>query len=150
MSNNPLIKIEYASVGDLGYIALLEKDFFSNEAYSLNIINNIFNQNNKNIIVSKYNDFLVGYMIVGNSIDFDEILKIAVLPNFRNKKIGKQLLSFLIDSTKKDILLEVSIKNENAIHFYLKNGFIKQSVRPKYYSDGSDALLMAYKKNEVL
>ena len=40
-------------------------------------------------------------------------------------------------------MLEVSVKNVVAFEFYSKMGFKKVSVRPKYYSNVDDAIIMS-------
>lgn len=53
--------------------------------------------------------------------------KLYVLPNHQGKKVGRMLLNFVLEETKKNkkitsILLNVNRKND-AVEFYLKNGF---------------------------
>ena len=72
-----------------------------------------------------------------------EILRIAVLPEIRNRGKGHLLLLELFSIAKiRPIFLEVSEKNEIAVNFYTKNGFQKISERRKYYADASSALIM--------
>ena len=40
------------------------------------------------------------------------------------------------------MLLEVSEGNEAAVAFYAAHGFTRIDVRPRYYRDGSDALVL--------
>lgn len=40
------------------------------------------------------------------------------------------------------MLLEVSERNEPALALYTKLGFVTDGMRPKYYADGSAAILM--------
>jgi ribosomal-protein-alanine N-acetyltransferase len=40
------------------------------------------------------------------------------------------------------MLLEVSERNEAAVAFYTAHGFSRIDVRPRYYRDGSDALVL--------
>ena len=41
------------------------------------------------------------------------------------------------------MMLEVSAANEAALAFYLRRGFARISTRPRYYRDGSDALVLS-------
>ena len=42
----------------------------------------------------------------------------------------------------KRIFLEVRVSNAAAMSLYLKRGYIGRYVRPRYYGDGEDALIM--------
>ena len=56
-----------------------------------------------------------------------ELTKMAVKPEYRNLKVGQQLLSHCINFAKqeqfKSLVLYSSTKLENAIYIYKKNGF---------------------------
>nr|WP_318023345.1 N-acetyltransferase [Ureaplasma urealyticum] len=106
----------------------------------------MFNDANYEIVIVEYEQKNIGYLIYMKTIDFNEILKIGVDENYRNLKVGSVLID-LLKQKKQNILLEVSSINENALNFYLKRGFIKQSIRKKYYADNSDAILMIWKYN---
>ena len=40
------------------------------------------------------------------------------------------------------VLLEVRVSNAPAMRLYLKRGYVGCGVRPRYYADGEDALIM--------
>ena len=75
-----------------------------------------------------------------------QILKIALAPAFRRRGIAAKLLSLLAadarDLGAHETSLEVRISNDVAQAFYKKLGMLKIGVRPRYYSDGEDALIM--------
>lgn len=80
-------------------------------------------------------------------IDEVHIATIAVHPDFRQMKIGQQLLAHVIDSAAGEgalhAFLEVRERNQAARKMYQKFGFVEVGVRPRYYSDtGEDAILM--------
>ena len=58
-----------------------------------------------------------------------ELSKMAVLPTFRGKKIGQQLLQYCLDFSKENnfekLLLYSNRSLENAIYIYRKYGFIE-------------------------
>ena len=43
----------------------------------------------------------------------------------------------------KRVFLEVRVSNSAALALYLKCGFCGKFVRPRYYGDGEDAVIMA-------
>ena len=86
------------------------------------------------------------YMITFNSATISQI---AILPPYRGKGYARKLLDAMeksfptdIDDVVETITLEVRVSNEKAIHLYNKNGYEKVTVKPKYYSNGEDALYM--------
>ena len=88
---------------------------------------------------------LVGFLTFSKSIDFCELMDVLVDKNYRRQGIATMLINYLVDSVKgvsPKIFLEVRATNDSAINLYQKHGFIKTSVRKKYYSDGEDAVIM--------
>ncbi|HEX9667763.1 MAG TPA: ribosomal protein S18-alanine N-acetyltransferase [Thermodesulfobacteriota bacterium] len=97
--------------------------------------------------VSKINGTVVGYIIAWKIYDEVHILNLAVHPEHRRRGIGRGLLNdcLLYFSNKgiKSAILEVRVRNKNAIKLYEKTGFRSVGFRRKYYSDtGEDALVM--------
>ena len=77
-----------------------------------------------------------------------QILNFAVSKNEQNKGIGSHLLIFFLKQIpiNSSVFLEVKESNFSAISLYNKLGFIKQSVRKSYYTDGSNALALHHNK----
>jgi ribosomal-protein-alanine N-acetyltransferase len=75
-----------------------------------------------------------------------DIQTIAVVPEFEGKGIGSGILTELIDEARRrkaaDVLLEVRADNPRAQQLYRRFGFEQIHVRPRYYRDGTDALIM--------
>ena len=84
-------------------------------------------------------------------IDELHITFIAVDPMNQRKGIGKLLLTDLIKRSKSlqinQIFLEVKQNNEPAKALYNSMGFKIVGKRPKFYQDGSDALLLNKETN---
>jgi len=75
------------------------------------------------------------------------LVSVAVLPEFRNKGIGKILVEESIKGVKSkncdEFHLEVRCSNTDAVRLYENLGYtIKQKLR-SYYRDGEDAYLMS-------
>ena len=74
------------------------------------------------------------------------IITIDVLPAARRLGLGKRLM-LLAEETLRErsverVILEVSVLNEDAIHFYESLGYVNRRIIPQYYTDGTDAFLM--------
>lgn len=128
----------------------LEKEGFGEAAYGYEQLKEMFISENYNFYVAidtKINK-MVGYLIIYDSIDVFEIIKIFVETNKRKTGIASTLLQFFLDRERnKEVLLEVRESNEVAIKFYENKKFEKISVRKKYYKDNDeDALIMKLNK----
>ena len=90
-------------------------------------------------------DNIVGYLIYDVIYDRCEIVNIYVMDEFRNRKIGTNMLKYLIDFGKRDnlynITLEVRKDNLCALKLYENMGFLSTAIRSGYY-DGVDGILM--------
>ena len=89
---------------------------------------------------------LVGYA-GGWVVDGDvQILKVGVDPAWRRHGIARELLSRVASDARdlgaRTCSLEVRAGNEGAQAFYRALDFESLGTRPRYYSDGEDALIM--------
>ena len=89
---------------------------------------------------------LVGYA-GGWVVDGDvQILKVGVDPTWRRHGIARELLSRVASDARdlgaRTCSLEVRAGNEGAQAFYRALDFESLGKRPRYYSDGEDALIM--------
>ena len=75
-----------------------------------------------------------------------QITNVAVSPEFRQKGIASALMDEMINHCREmdvySITLEVRVSNNAAISMYEKYGFERVGLRPKYYNNQEDALLM--------
>ncbi len=74
------------------------------------------------------------------------ITNVAVHPEHRRRGLGSLILQKLVEEGLSegvtDITLEVRVSNGPAIALYQTFGFEEAGVRPRYYRDGEDALIM--------
>ncbi len=96
--------------------------------------------------VTADNDETAGYLTGDWIVDYLHISNIAVKPDFRGKGCAKALLGRAVQETFKKrfgaITLEVRENNEAAVSLYKKAGFIVKGIRPKFYEDKYDGLLL--------
>ena len=127
----------------LQQISKLESELFGEHCYTYEQLLNMYNDQNYQYYVFLKEETVLGYLILLDTIDEYEIIKIGVAKNTQGMGIGSQLMA-LAKSLDKPLLLEVSSLNTNAIGFYEYHGFKLIFVRKKYYSDGSDGLIYKY------
>ncbi len=74
------------------------------------------------------------------------VLKIATLPQYRREGLARQLMEMaehhVEESGGDSLTLEVRISNDAAISMYNTLGYRDEGLRPGYYADGEDALIM--------
>jgi ribosomal-protein-alanine N-acetyltransferase len=128
--------IKKITVEQLKTIVACEEEF-NGEKYTYEQLENMIKDSNYVCLSYFDNDVLCGYLIAQDLLDYYDLLKIYVLPQYRKKGIGREL----IDNLNKKILLEVREKSP-AITFYEKMGFSMINIRKNYYSDGTNAIIM--------
>lgn len=87
--------------------------------------------------------FIVYSLICGEA----EVYDIAVSPAHRRKGIGEMLLKNMLQKCER-AFLEVRESNAGAKALYKKMGFKESGMRKGYYSDGENAVVMIYERNE--
>lgn len=85
----------------------------------------------------------VNYWIVGDEI---HLLNVSVDPSLRRRGLGARLIEHVAGRARESacsfITLEVRRGNRPAIALYRRHGFRPVGLRPRYYSDGEDAIIM--------
>lgn len=92
-------------------------------------------------------DKIVGYCGAWIVIDEAHVTNVAILPEYRGRKLGEALLRKMISVAKEmgavSMNLEVRVTNFVAQNLYRKLGFQNGGIRKNYYSDNQeDALVM--------
>ena len=79
------------------------------------------------------------YVLTGEA----DIVRVAVLPEHRNKGIAKAVLTKSLEYASGEVFLDVRESNSAAISLYKSLGFEDTGVRKDYYSDPTEnAVLM--------
>lgn len=89
---------------------------------------------------------LRGFAIGSLAGDEAEILTLAVEKGARGRGLGRALVVALLERLRAQgarcVSLEVRSRNAPAIALYRSLGFAHAGVRPRYYRDGEDALVL--------
>ena len=117
-----------------------------NDIMSLNCFNDEFEQTTRKYFVAVKNNIPIGYIGLFNTIDDCNIIGIAVLQDKQRQGIGSLLLNkakeYARENNIKTLSIEVDTKNDKAINFYKKVGFLVTNIRKNYYKNNSDAYIM--------
>jgi len=141
------------TIEDIEDVLIIEQSSFptpwSREAFYNELINNQFAR----YTVMVENENIIGYCGMWLVMDEAHITNIAVLPEFRGRRLGDALLEKVKHDAKMlgamKMTLEVRVSNEIAQSLYFKHGFKPGGIRKNYYTDNQeDAIVMWVNLNE--
>lgn len=128
-------------------IVALEEALFGADAWSLPSVVSELSGDDRFGVVAVADDEVVGYALTMRTGDAVDLQRIGVHPLRRRRGIARALLAQALERAVADgahrMLLEVSAANTTAIAFYAAEGFEELDRRPRYYRDGSDALVLS-------
>ena len=141
--------IREATINDVSDILKIEKQVFTNDNWSLEMLKSELNSKSdrKTLIIIKA-DKVIAYCMIRKFENEIHIINMAVKSSMQGRGYGKLLLKSFLDQLpiKSSVFLEVKHINFPAINLYLSVGFKNISSRTNYYRDGSDAMVMCLKK----
>jgi [ribosomal protein S18]-alanine N-acetyltransferase len=135
------------TAADIPTVHELERRLFPVDAWPLQMfLDELAQAETRRYVVAEHAGRIVGYAGLMCIEPIADVQTIAVVPEQEGKGIGSALLSELIRESRlrhaEDVLLEVRADNPRAQQLYLRFGFEQIHVRPRYYRDGADALIM--------
>ncbi|RYC12511.1 GNAT family N-acetyltransferase [Nocardioides zhouii] len=137
--------IRPAVLADLPALAALEEELFGDDAWNEALVRQEIEGPGRRFVVSEDGaGRLDGYAVTMTAGDIVDLLRIAVRAESRRTGLASRLLDELLVDTDdaSRMLLEVSVSNASALGFYVARQFSVIDVRPHYYRDGSEALVM--------
>lgn len=144
------IEIEPMTLNHVDAVLEISKESFPVSWSRDSFINEIKNPL-AHYLVAIINNRVVGFVGVWIIVGEANITNIAVSNSFRRKGIGNLLMKHIIKLCKendtKDMNLEVRASNITAQNLYEKFGFIKKSVRKKYYEDNKEDAIIMFNHN---
>ena len=97
-------------------------------------------------LVAELDGAVVGYAVASVVVDLSELQRIAVSPAARRRQVGTALLDGVLalaaGGGADRLLLEVREDNTGALAFYAARGFVEVDRRPRYYRDGTTAVVL--------
>ena len=143
MQNNRTIR--KASLDDLNQIYLIEKDVFSNEHWTLAMVESEL----KNFLrtttwIIEESTVILGYCMLRIVCNEANIINMAIKSSRQREGLGSLLLGYVLNQLpiNSSAFLEVKEGNLTAINLYKKLGFNVINLRKNYYKDGRTALIM--------
>lgn len=140
------VTVRPASSADRGQVVDIETEVFAAEAWSEAVVADELTAPGRSVVVADHGEALVGFAIGRLVDDACDLQRIAVRRPWRRRGIGTAMLQRLRAEVRaagaQRILLEVSTANEEAMAFYAAEDFVQIDWRPRYYRDGTDALIL--------
>jgi [ribosomal protein S18]-alanine N-acetyltransferase len=137
--------IRPAVAADVAALTALEAELFGADAWSADSVREELTGERRHAVVADESG-VVGYAVTQRSGDVVDLQRIAVAPAHRRAGVATLLLDAARRAGRTDgahrMLLEVSADNTAALAFYAAEGFVQIDRRPRYYRDGSDALVL--------
>jgi ribosomal-protein-alanine N-acetyltransferase len=97
-------------------------------------------------VVFNADGYLAAYLFACWQADELHILKVATHPMYQGVGVASTLLAEAAGEARRErgrgIILEVRPSNHRAVQLYRRLGYHVIGRRPRYYSDGEDALVM--------
>jgi ribosomal-protein-alanine N-acetyltransferase len=146
-----MVHVRRAKLEDLEAVERVECESFHANRFERDVLLALLNQEGFITWVAEMEGSIVGYGSVMRRQDGPlRLLSIAVVPELRERGVGKALLNrvrrYGSDAGAKSISLEVRISNVPAINLYLECGYRIKGMLKDYYSKGregpEDALYM--------
>ena len=137
-----MCKIFEVTVKDLPKINELENQLNLNKT-KLNFFNQTLSNENFKFIKLVLEKQIIGFLQFSLNKSDCDIISIGVTQKFQKMGHGKLLVEYLKSLNLKNIFVEVSTNNLNAIMFYYSLNFFKIGFRKNYYKkQRSDAILL--------
>lgn len=140
-----MIEISNLTKEDIEAVIELEKKYLL-ETIGSEMLGNELHNKYAHFYVAKNEKEVIGYIggwIIDSTCD---MINFVVKEEYQRIGVGTKLYQTLENKTQElggtEILLEVRISNIKAQSFYQKHGFKQIFVRPKYYKNGEDALIL--------
>jgi ribosomal-protein-alanine N-acetyltransferase len=139
--------IRHALVDDLAAITELERMLFAGEAWDREAVASELAGPGRTVLVATDEEAaVVGYAVVMVLGEVADLLRLGVRRDHRRRGLAKALLAEALATARgggaERLLLEVGVDNEAALAFYRACGFAELDRRPRYFRDGTDALVL--------
>ncbi len=142
------LRVRHAAPGDVDAIADLELTALPIDPWSEALIEEGVGGRvpTTRYFVAEQGPLFVGYAAVSVVQDVAELQRIATAPGARRTGVASALLGAVeahaASGGADRLLLEVRVDNAGARAFYTAAGFAEIATRPRYYRDGTDAVVL--------
>ena len=141
-----MVTIRAMTEDDLDRVLVMENAIFSSP-WRRSFFKSDINRPQGQCLVAEVDGEVVGYSVAWGTEEV-HLANLAVDPDFRHERIGRQLMAEVISFARRNqaqsIYLEVRVSNSIARQFYARLGFVPTYLRKGYYENGEDAIVMEW------
>lgn len=134
---------------DLGEIARIQQASFRRDlAYKRWMLAFFWLTPGVTFLVTRDGETITGCIIADTHRGRTRVMNIAVHPDYRNRGIGKLLMTAVIDAQpNRSVILMVQDHNTAAQQLYTRLGFVRTGYHPTYYGSGNPGIEMTLKRS---
>jgi ribosomal-protein-alanine N-acetyltransferase len=133
-----------ATLADLGWLVAVERDLFGAGAWSKTSLRDEIEAADR-VVLAIGAASIVGYAVLAAAGETADLRRIGVARPAQRGGVGTLLFDDALSRARArgcaELLLEVAAGNEPAVGLYEQAGMVAFGRRPRYYADGSDALV---------
>ncbi len=143
-----VVTVRRGDLADIEDVAALEQENLGVDAWSPHLVAEGIAGNLPTVfyLVAEVDGAVVGYAVASAVADIAELQRIAVTPAHRRGGLGLGAagrgLPTGLESGADRLLLEVRENNAGALRFYAARDFVEIDRRPRYYRDGTTAIVL--------
>jgi len=130
----------------IGQVREIEAEVFPDDAWTQEQFWSELAQQTRAYEVALVDSAVVGYAGLFVLPPDADVQTVAVAPSWQGRGLARELLDRLLQRAESSgvthTLLEVREGNSSALRLYAALGFEQISRRPRYYADGTDALIL--------
>lgn len=146
MIDSPVITVEPMRWWHIPRVHELELQLFPHDAWSVEQFWSELSQPTRRYVVALEGDRVIGYAGTFCLPPDADIQTVGVDPSSQGRGVARRMLDELLAAIDAEgathTMLEVRDDNAAALTLYEHLGFVPISRRPRYYSDGVDAIIM--------
>ena len=141
------VEVRLADPDDTAAVTALERDALGSDAWPPGLVSEgVSGRVPTTLYLVATDDDVVGYAAVSVIADVAELQRIAVAATHRRTGLASGLLARVereaLSRYADRLLLEVREDNHGACAFYAARGFTEIDRRPRYYADGTTAVIL--------
>lgn len=146
------IEFRFMDIQDIDAVMEIDRQSFPNPWSRETFVRELTFNEHALYLLMIYERKIIGYCGMWLAADEAHITNIAVLPEYRGKKLGAALLEKMIEIAKNHdvtlMTLEVRVSNVVAQKLYEKFGFQIGGLRKNYYTDNQEDAYVMWVKFE--
>lgn len=144
-----MLELRFMREEDLEQVEAIEQATFSSP-WSLESFRKAMETCGNLYVTALWDDRVAGYCGLWRSFEEGDITNVAVDEAFRQRGIGRKMLSFLMEAAEKEgvtqFTLEVRRSNAAALHLYENLGFVSEGIRKNFYEKPTEDAVIMWKR----